>query len=170
MLTIALLGAGRIGRIHGGNVAAPPARAAGGGRRCRCRARRKPLAAATGAKVATIEAILADKAIDAVLICTPTDTHADLIERAVKAGKAVFCEKPVDLDAGAHRKCLKVVRDGQGHADDRLQPPLRPELRRVRRRLDAARSATSNWSRSCRATRRRRRSPTSRARAGCSAT
>jgi myo-inositol 2-dehydrogenase/D-chiro-inositol 1-dehydrogenase len=47
--------------------------------------------------------------IDAVVICTPTDTHADLIEAAVSAGKAVFCEKPVDLDAGRIRRCLEVV-------------------------------------------------------------
>jgi len=36
--------------------------------------------------------------IDAVIICTPTDTHADLIEDFARAGKAIFCEKPVDLD------------------------------------------------------------------------
>lgn len=103
-----LLGAGRIGRIHGQNVAAhrdaqlvavadamPEAAAA--------------LAAATGAKASTAEAILADPGIDAILICTPTDTHADLIEAAVLAGKAVFCEKPVDLDAGRIRRCLATV-------------------------------------------------------------
>jgi myo-inositol 2-dehydrogenase/D-chiro-inositol 1-dehydrogenase len=44
-----------------------------------------------------------------VLICTPTDTHADLIEAAVSAGKAVFCEKPVDLDAERIHRCLRVV-------------------------------------------------------------
>lgn len=103
-----LLGAGRIGRIHGLNVAAradatlvsvadasPEAAAS--------------LAASAGAKVATADAILADATLDAVLICTPTDTHADLIEVAVSAGKAVFCEKPVDLDAGRIRRCLKAV-------------------------------------------------------------
>ena len=67
------------------------------------------LAAGTGAATATAEAILSDPGIDAVLICTPTDTHADLIEAAVSAGKAVFCEKPVDLDAGRIRRCLETV-------------------------------------------------------------
>src|SRR5690606_15452664 len=61
---------------------------------------------ATGAPVKTPEEILADKAIDAVLIGTPTDTHADFIDKAAKAGKAVFCEKPVDLDAARIRKTL----------------------------------------------------------------
>ena len=50
-----------------------------------------------GCEVRSIEAIFAAKDIDAVVICTPTDTHADLIEAFVKAGKAVFCEKPIDL-------------------------------------------------------------------------
>jgi myo-inositol 2-dehydrogenase / D-chiro-inositol 1-dehydrogenase len=46
-----------------------------------------------------------------VVICTPTDTHADLIERFARAGKAVFCEKPVDLDLGRVKACLKVVEE-----------------------------------------------------------
>jgi myo-inositol 2-dehydrogenase/D-chiro-inositol 1-dehydrogenase len=39
--------------------------------------------------------ILADKQIEAVLICSSTSTHADLIEQAAKAGKHIFCEKPI---------------------------------------------------------------------------
>lgn len=107
-MKIGLLGAGRIGRIHGLNVVARPdaelvavADAVPGAA--------SALAAASGARAASAEAILSDPAIDAVLICTPTDTHADLIEAAVSAGKAVFCEKPVDLDAARIRRCLAVV-------------------------------------------------------------
>ncbi|WP_069878492.1 inositol 2-dehydrogenase [Bosea sp. BIWAKO-01] len=107
-MRMGLLGAGRIGRIHGLNLAARKdatlvsvadafADAAGS------------LAAETGAAVASLDAILADKTLDAVLICTPTDTHADLIEAAVASGKAVFCEKPVDLDAARIKTCLKTV-------------------------------------------------------------
>ena len=130
-MRVGLLGAGRIGRIHGLNVAARadaelvavtdavPAAAAA-------------LAAETGAKETSAEAILSDGGIDAILICTPTDTHADLIEAAVSAGKAVFCEKPVDLDAARIRRCLATVETSGRFADDRLQPPLRPELRRPR--------------------------------------
>jgi myo-inositol 2-dehydrogenase/D-chiro-inositol 1-dehydrogenase len=44
-----------------------------------------------------------------VVICTPTDTHADLIERFSKAGKAIFCEKPIDLDVRRVEECLEVV-------------------------------------------------------------
>ena len=107
-MKLGLLGAGRIGRIHGLNVAArgdvelvAVADASD--------AAATSLAADAGARVATADAILSDAAIDAVLICTPTDTHADLIEAAVSAGKAVFCEKPVDLDAARIRRCLATV-------------------------------------------------------------
>src|SRR5208282_3864603 len=45
-----------------------------------------------------------------VAICSPTDTHADLIERAARSGKAIFCEKPIDLDVNRVRACLDVVK------------------------------------------------------------
>eukprot|EP01037_Dinobryon_pediforme_P020426 gene20426-21046_t len=109
MLRLGVLGAGRIGKIHGGNAAAHP--------KTTLVAVADPfqsaadaLAAATGAKAMTPEEIIASKDIDAVLICTPTTTHADFIEAAAKAGKAVFCEKPVDLSAARIRDCLAVVK------------------------------------------------------------
>ncbi len=103
-----LLGAGRIGRIHGLNVAARTDTVLVAVADASAEAA-DSLALAAGAEVATVDAILADAAIDAILICTPTDTHADLIEAAVAAGKAVFCEKPVDLDAARIRACLATV-------------------------------------------------------------
>ena len=108
MLRVGLLGAGRIGRIHGGNVAAH-ARAELVAVADASSEAAESLARDTGAKVGTIDAIIADKGIGAVLICTPTDMHADLIEAAAKAGKAVFCEKPVDLSSDRIRACLGVV-------------------------------------------------------------
>ncbi|HEY8382223.1 MAG TPA: inositol 2-dehydrogenase [Microvirga sp.] len=108
MIRIAVLGAGRIGRIHGRNAAAHPA--------ARVAAVADPhaasaeaLAAATAAAVDSIDAIVERSDVDAVLICTPTTTHADLIERAAKAGKAVFCEKPVDLSSARIETCLATV-------------------------------------------------------------
>jgi myo-inositol 2-dehydrogenase/D-chiro-inositol 1-dehydrogenase len=103
-----LLGAGRIGRIHGLNVAARADCVLAAVADASTEAAAS-LALAAGAEIANADAILADAAIDAILICTPTDTHADLIEAAVSAGKAVFCEKPVDLDAGRIRRCLATV-------------------------------------------------------------
>jgi myo-inositol 2-dehydrogenase/D-chiro-inositol 1-dehydrogenase len=103
-IRLAVLGAGRIGQVQARAIAANP------GARLVAVADALPEAAAHGAAVAGVEAIAADPRVDAVAICTLTDTHADLIERFARAGKAVFCEKPVDPDAGRVRACLEVVR------------------------------------------------------------
>ncbi|RCK50656.1 inositol 2-dehydrogenase [Thalassospira profundimaris] len=110
MLNIGLLGAGRIGITHAKAVLGVP--------NAKIAAVYDPVDAAaqnaialTGAKRATVEEIMADAAIDAVIIATPTDLHADQIELAAKAGKAIFCEKPVDLSAERVRACLKVVEE-----------------------------------------------------------
>ncbi|TNC46713.1 inositol 2-dehydrogenase [Rubellimicrobium rubrum] len=105
MLNVGLLGAGRIGTVHARAISSHPGSrlvavsdvnvdAAGW------------LAAQHGAKACTTEAILTDPAIDAVLVATSTDTHSDLIEAATAAGKAVICEKPVDLSLERARACL----------------------------------------------------------------
>ena len=106
MLEIAVLGAGRIGRIHAGNVAAhPDARLAG-------IADTVPEAAARLAAALRTRALSVDDAFgaDAVLIATPTPTHTDYIERAAARGRPVFCEKPIDLSADRVRACLAAVR------------------------------------------------------------
>ncbi len=77
------------------------------------RRRRRPrsaLAAQLGAQVATAEAALADKAVGAVVIGSSTDTHADLITRSAQSGKAIFCEKPVDLAVERARTCADAVK------------------------------------------------------------
>lgn len=103
-----LLGAGRIGKVH--------AKAIGSNAKAKLVAVADPMADAAnaiatqyGAEVRTIDTILASADIDAVVICTPTDTHADLIERFARAGKAIFCEKPVDLDIERVKACIRVV-------------------------------------------------------------
>lgn len=103
-----LLGAGRIGKVH--------AKAISANRDAELVAvadafadAANELAATYGCDVRSIDDIEAAKDIDAVVICTPTDTHADLIERFARAGKAIFCEKPVDLDVERVRACLAVV-------------------------------------------------------------
>jgi myo-inositol 2-dehydrogenase/D-chiro-inositol 1-dehydrogenase len=107
-LKIGLLGVGRIGLTH--------ARAVTGIAAARIAAVFDPVEAAaqaaidlTGARRATVEEIMADPAIDAVIIATPTDLHAAQVEQAARAGKAIFCEKPIDLDIGRVRACLEVV-------------------------------------------------------------
>ncbi|MGE0282180.1 MAG: inositol 2-dehydrogenase [Rhizobiaceae bacterium] len=105
-----LLGAGRIGKVHAKAVVTnPDAKLVAVADAFETAAR--DLAAAHRADVRTIDEIAAATDIDAVIICTPTDTHADLIEQFAKAGKAVFCEKPVDLSAKRVRECLKTVEE-----------------------------------------------------------
>lgn len=106
MLEIAVLGAGRIGRIHAGNIAAHPrARLAGIADTVPTAATQ--LADALGTRVLNLDDAMR---ADAVVICSPTPTHADYIELAAARGRPVFCEKPIDLSAERVRACLAAVR------------------------------------------------------------
>jgi len=104
MLRTGLLGAGRIGRVHAQAISAHPQSQLCAVSDAISEAA-ESLAVEYGAKARNSEDIIADPAIDAVLIATPTDTHSDLIEAATQAGKAVLCEKPVDLDLGRALAC-----------------------------------------------------------------
>jgi myo-inositol 2-dehydrogenase/D-chiro-inositol 1-dehydrogenase len=130
-----LLGAGRIGKVHGRAITGNPDAELVAVADAMPKAA-EDLAAQYGAKVATIDAIEADGGIDAVVICTPTDTHADLIERFAKAGKAVFCEKPIDLDVGRVKACLKVVQDSGAKLMVGFNRRFDPHFRAVRRAID----------------------------------
>ncbi|MHA7967870.1 inositol 2-dehydrogenase [Rhizobium sp. CAU 1783] len=132
---LALLGAGRIGKVH--------ARAIAEDKRAKLVAvadafpeAANAIAAASGAAVRTIDEIEADKDIDAVIICTPTNTHADLIERFAKAGKAIFCEKPIDLDVARARACLETVRKVGGKVMLGFNRRFDPHFRAVRQAID----------------------------------
>ena len=107
-IRFAILGAGRIGQVHARAVAGnddavlaavfdPVAEAA------------SAISALYGAEVRSVEEIASADDIDAVILCTPTDLHAEQIELFSRAGKAVFCEKPIDLDSVRVRACLDVV-------------------------------------------------------------
>jgi len=105
MKTFALFGAGRIGRIHAANI-----RAHAGARLkyvvdVAADAARE-IASVSGATHADTAAVFADREVDAILVASPTDTHAGLIEAGAAAGKAILCEKPVDLDAARARQCV----------------------------------------------------------------
>ncbi len=109
-LRIALLGAGRIGRVHAKAIASQ-SNATLVAVADAFEAAANEVAGEYGCDVRTVDAILAADDIDAVVICTPTNTHADLIEKFARAGKAIFCEKPIDLDLKRVRECLAVVED-----------------------------------------------------------
>jgi myo-inositol 2-dehydrogenase / D-chiro-inositol 1-dehydrogenase len=97
VIRLALFGAGRIGRVHAFNITQNrvatlkyvvdvSASAA------------TDLAQSLGAKAVSAEVALADPDVDAVIIASATNTHAELIQLSANAGKAIFCEKPLDLD------------------------------------------------------------------------
>src|SRR5437867_1966918 len=96
MFQIALLGAGRIGQIHAANAAGHPALS------LRyvvdpAAAAAEALAAKHGAQVAGLARALADPQVAGVIIASSTDQHLEQCLAAASAGKAIFCEKPLDL-------------------------------------------------------------------------
>ena len=113
MLGICLIGGGFIGPLHAANIVAHP------GVRLRWvvdldLAAAEKLATKHGARASdNLQAALADPEVGAVVICTPPRTHAALIEQAARAGTAIFCEKPVDLDLRRVDECAKVVAEAR---------------------------------------------------------
>jgi myo-inositol 2-dehydrogenase / D-chiro-inositol 1-dehydrogenase len=109
MLRIAVLGCGRIGAMHAANIAAHP-RASLVAVFDINAAASNAAAAATGARVlGSVADVLADPDVDAVLIATATDTHADILEACVAAGKPVLCEKPIDLSLARVNACAAKI-------------------------------------------------------------
>jgi myo-inositol 2-dehydrogenase/D-chiro-inositol 1-dehydrogenase len=135
---IAILGAGRIGQVH--------ARAVSLTQNARLIAISDPMAetaeklsASYGCDIRSIDEIAASDDVDAVLICTPTNTHADLIEQFAKAGKAVFCEKPVDLSLNRVRKCLETVKAENATLMVGFQRRFDPDFMALKQTIDDGR-------------------------------
>ncbi len=130
-----VLGAGRIGQVH--------ARAIASVEDAKLVAIADPIAAAAksvqnayGCDIRSIDEIVASDDVDAVVICTPTDTHADLIEQFAKAGKAVFCEKPIDLDLARVRACLKTVTETKATLMVGFQRRFDPDFQALKAAID----------------------------------
>lgn len=98
MIRLACFGAGRIGQVHAANAAAEPGVTLAfivdpvGGPGCAA------LAEKTGARIAHPDEVFADDGVHGIIIASSTDSHADLLIRAARTGKAVFCEKPISLE------------------------------------------------------------------------
>lgn len=104
----ALIGCGFIGQVHAANLARHP----GVELALVCdidAARAAALAEQFGARAASVPQALSSEAIDAVLIASATPTHAPLLEQAVLAGKAVYCEKPIDLSLSRAREVVASI-------------------------------------------------------------
>ena len=110
MLKVGLLGAGRIGNVHAKAITSNLGSVLVAVSDVNTEAAAR-LAAQYGVEARSSSDIINDPAIDAVLIATSTDTHSDLIVAATKAGMAVLCEKPVDLDLKRARACQVVAAD-----------------------------------------------------------
>ena len=111
-LKIGVIGAGRIGKIHVENIARfiPQARLEGIAD-IKLSPEQEAWAKALGARIVSKDPqdLLNDPAINAVIICSSTDTHADLCVAAARAGKHIFCEKPVDLSVPKVKAALEAV-------------------------------------------------------------
>jgi myo-inositol 2-dehydrogenase/D-chiro-inositol 1-dehydrogenase len=137
MVRFAVLGCGRIGRMHAQNLARNPsvhlvavfdvvASAA------------QEIAHALGVRAAaSVEEVLGDASVDAVLIATPTDTHVPLLIAAAKAGKAVLCEKPIDLDMGRVQSCWKEIAPFKPTVMIGFNRRFDPSFKAVRERIGA---------------------------------
>ena len=108
MIRIGLLGAGRIGQIH--------ARAVSALDKVEIVAVHDPVdeasayvQAMTGARRDTVMSIVDDPDVDAVIIASPTNQHAEQIIEAAQGGKHIFCEKPIDIDVKKARACVAEV-------------------------------------------------------------
>jgi myo-inositol 2-dehydrogenase/D-chiro-inositol 1-dehydrogenase len=133
MLSIAVIGAGRIGQIHARNIVAH-----GGIRLVGIAdvdaAAATQLAEACGARVLSIDEAFS---ADAVFIGSPTPTHTGYIERAAAAGRAIFCEKPIDLAADRVRACLASVRRAGAILMVGFNRRFDPHFAALKRRMDA---------------------------------
>ena len=70
--------------------------------------------------------------LDAVVICSPTDTHADYVLRAARAGKHIFCEKPLDLSLEKVKEVLKIVEESNVKLMLGFNRRFDPEFRKIR--------------------------------------
>ncbi|WP_110643937.1 inositol 2-dehydrogenase [Salinicola sp. CPA57] len=107
-MRLALIGAGRIGKVHAATIAGHPDITLAGVSDFHLPSA-QALAELHGSKALSAESIFDDDSIDAILIASSTPTHADYLERAARAGKAVLCEKPIALDLPRTREALTVL-------------------------------------------------------------
>ena len=134
LVTVGLIGAGRLGARHARTLATrvPDARLAvvadSDGARARVVADELPGVAWSGDPAI----VLGDPGIAAVVIVTPTDTHAALIEAAAAAGKDIFCEKPIALDLATTDRALAAVRAAGVRLQIGFQRRFDPDFARVR--------------------------------------
>ncbi|HZT02833.1 MAG TPA: inositol 2-dehydrogenase [Steroidobacteraceae bacterium] len=131
---VALIGGGRIGKIHAANAASHPALS--------LKYVIEPnaetaatLASRHGAAVTGLESALADAAVAGVIVASPTDQHLSHCLQAAAAGKAIFCEKPVDLSAERARSAAGALAEARLFLG--FNRRFDPSFRALRQKLQA---------------------------------
>jgi len=130
-----LLGAGRMGQVHGRNAAANPKLELAYLVDPRPDAAAQ-LAAELGCRAASLAEALADPALAGVLVATSTDTHLDLVLACLRAGKAVFCEKPLDLELSRLRAHAQTLADPSAPLYVAFNRRFDPHFRALKAKLD----------------------------------
>ncbi len=138
MIELALFGAGQIGSIHARSIAADPKA------RLKYVVDPRPdaaqrIVAATGAAIVDRATALADPAIGGVVIASATDTHAEIAIAVAARGKAIFCEKPIDLALDRVDACLAAVARAGVPFQIGFNRRFDPSFRAVRDAIDAGR-------------------------------
>ena len=82
--------------------------------------------------VKDFDELLAVPGLDAVVICSPTDTHADYVVKAAKAGKQIFCEKPLDLSLERVKEVLAIVEESGVKLMLGFNRRFDPEFKKIR--------------------------------------
>ena len=133
---IALVGAGRMGALHAAN-AASSARVDLVAIADHDMARAQQLGLETGAIARNYEQILADPDVSAVIVASSTSSHLENVIAAVRAGKAVFCEKPLSLDADTLAAALPDLETPGARIFVAFDRRFDPHLRELKRRFSA---------------------------------
>lgn len=136
-LNIALCGSGRIGRVHAANIAAHPGLNLAWVADPMVDSAREVATLYGAFATGSTDDVFADASLDAVLVCSPTPTHIDLIRAAVGRGLAVLCEKPIDLDIDRARSCLADLAGNTAAVMTGFNRRFDPAFAAVRKRVAA---------------------------------
>lgn len=112
-LKVGIIGAGRIGSLHAKSICynVPTAKVVGITDVFAENAKKVADELGIEKVYADYKEMLADPEVEAVLVCSSTDTHADIAIEAAKAGKHIFCEKPVDLTPSKVEAVIAAVKE-----------------------------------------------------------
>ena len=172
MVNIGLIGAGRIGRMHARHLArlVPGARLVAVADVVLAAAQACAAECGVPQAVSDYRELLANPDVDAVVVCSATDTHAQIIVDAAQAGKHIFCEKPIALTLPTIDRALAATDQAGVKLQIGFNRRFDANFARVRGRWRAARSASPTCCTLSAATPDRRHSTISRCQAGCSST